>query len=152
MPLHMLTAPVFRGLFGYLLYNTHMSKKQGQIIIRPGINVWPHEFKSAEALAAAGYTVEFIRRSEEQRTTSADVIIGGELWEMKAPQSDKASAVDKNVRKALHQAHCVVFDSRRMKRLHDSTIERELLKSARSLGSLKHLVFINRQGEVIDIK
>lgn len=133
-------------------YNAVMNSNQGQIIIKAGINVWPHELKSAEALAAAGYTVEFIRRSEEKRATSADILISGEVWEMKAPQSDKISAIEKNVRRALHQSRCVVYDSRRMKRIQDKTIEKELRKSAASLKSLKHLLFINRTGTVIDIK
>ena len=129
-----------------------MAKKQGQVIIQPGVNVWPHELKTAGALAKHGYTVEFVRRSEEQRAKSADALINGELWEMKAPRSDKASAVDKNVRKVLHQAKCVVFDSRRMKRVPDATIERELRKSAEVLRSMRHMPFVNRKAQVIDIK
>lgn len=72
-----------------------MSKQQGKIIIAPDLNVWPHELKTAEALARAGYTVEFIRRSEEQRAKSADVLINGILWEMKAPTSSNMKAVEK---------------------------------------------------------
>lgn len=72
-----------------------MVTREGKIIIQSGANVWPHELKTAEALAAAGYTVEFVRRSEEQRAQSADVMMLGEVWEMKAPRSDKASAIDK---------------------------------------------------------
>ena len=71
---------------------------------------------------------------------------------MKAPRSNKASAVDKNVRKALHQAKRVVFDSRRMKSIPDATVERELRKSAATLRSMRHLLFVNRKGQVIDIK
>ena len=52
-----------------------MTSKRGRIIIQSGANVWPHELKAAEALAAAGYTVELIRRSEEQRVTPTNVII-----------------------------------------------------------------------------
>lgn len=129
-----------------------MKQSRGKIIIAPDLNVWPHEYETAKALAMAGMTVEFIRRSEEYRTTSADVIIHGEEWEIKAPRSDKASAVDKNVRKALHQSKCVIFDSRRMKRIPDSTVEKELRKSALILRSMKHLLFVNRHGDVIDIK
>ena len=129
-----------------------MPKKQGQIIIQAGANVWPHELKTAEVLAEHGYSVEFVRRSEAHRAKSADALINGELWEMKAPRSDKASAIDKNVRKALHQAKCVVFDSRRMKKVPDTIVERELRKSADILRSMRHLLFVNRKGQVIDIK
>lgn len=129
-----------------------MEKRKGRIIIEPGTSVWPHELKTAEALAMAGRTVQFVRRSEEQRAHSADALIDGELWEFKAPTSDKASAVDKNVRKALHQSKCVVYDSRRMKKVSDVQVERELRKSANTLRSMHHLVFVNRRAEVIDIK
>lgn len=128
-----------------------MKNQKGKIIIAPDLNVWPHEYETAKALAMAGMTVEFIRRSEEQRTTSADVLIDGIEWEIKAPRSDKASAVDKNIRKALHQSKCIIFDSRRMKRVPDSAIEKELRKSASVLHSMRHLLFVNRHGEVIDI-
>lgn len=127
-------------------------KKQGKIIIAPDLNVWPHEYETAKALAMSGKIVEFIRRSEEYRTTSADVIIDGEYWEIKAPRSSKASAVDKNIRKALHQSKFVIFDSHRMKQLPDSVIERELRKSARVLRSMRRLLFVDRHRSVIDIK
>lgn len=127
-------------------------KQLGKIVIAPDLNVWPHEYETAKALAMAGMTVEFIRRSEEYRTTSADVIIDGEYWEIKAPKSNKASAVDKNIRKALHQSKFVIFDSIRMKQVPDSVIKRELQKSARILHSMRHLLFVDRHRSVIDIK
>ena len=129
-----------------------MQKSRGNISVAPGANVWPHEMDTAKALADAGYSVEFVMRSEEQRAKSADALIDGELWEMKAPRSGKASAVDKNVRKALHQAKCIVFDSRRMKNMPDATVERELRKSVKVLRSVRRLLFVNRNGEVVDIK
>ena len=129
-----------------------MATREGKIVIQSGANVWPHELKTTEALAAAGYTIEFVRRSEEQRAQSADVLMHGEVWEMKAPKSDKESAIDKNVRKALHQSKWVIFDSRRMKKVTDTTVERELRKSAQTLRSMRRLLFVNRKAEVIDIK
>lgn len=130
-----------------------MTSNRGQIIIQSGANVWPHEMKTAEALAAAGYTVEFIRRSEEQRVTSADVIIGGVVWEMKAPKAPNMKAVEKNLRKAMDQSDCVVFDSRRMKGIPDHAIERELrVCAAGRVKKLKRLLFVNRKAQVIDIK
>ena len=53
-----------------------MVESTGKIIIEPGLNVWPHELKTAEALAAAGYTVEFIRR---RRLMSKSAVIFGKL-------------------------------------------------------------------------
>ena len=134
-------------------HNCPMNSKRGQIIIQSGANVWPHEMKTAEALAAAGRTVEFIRRSEEQRTTSADAIIDGIVWEMKAPKASNLKAIEKNLRKTLDQSNCVILDSRRMKGIPDHAIERELQACAAGrIKNLKHLLFVNRNAQVIDIK
>lgn len=129
-----------------------MKQPRGKIIIAPDLNVWPHEYETAKALAMAGMTVEFIRRSEEHRTTSADVIVNGLIWEIKAPESDKAKVIEKNLRKALHQSKNVIFDARRMKKLPDMVIEREVRKWCCELRTIKHLIYVNRGGEVCIIK
>ena len=129
-----------------------MKSGSGKIVIAPGINLWEQEYETAQALAAAGLTVEFIRRSEESRRTSADVIVNGLAWEMKAPMADNVRAIDRNLRRALHQSSNIIFDSHRMKKLPDTVIERELRKHALGMRSIKHLWFINRRREIIDIK
>ncbi|HIW77132.1 MULTISPECIES: hypothetical protein [Gordonibacter] len=129
-----------------------MKCDSGKIIISPGLNIWDQEYESAQALAKVGITVEFIRRSEENRRTSADVLINGLVWEMKAPKADNVRAIDRNIRRALHQSPNIIIDARRMKKLPDEVIERELRKHAREMRSIKHLWFINRQREIIDIK
>ncbi|MBQ9002875.1 MAG: hypothetical protein IJ087_13570 [Eggerthellaceae bacterium] len=129
-----------------------MSQQQGKIIIAPGVNVWPHEMKTAEALAAAGYIVEFMRRSEGFRVTTADVVINGVIWEMKSPESSQLKVIEKNIRHALHQSRDVIFDSRRMKKLGNERIEQEVRKWATQLTSVRRLIYINRRGEVVKIK
>lgn len=128
-----------------------MVAREGKIIIQPGANVWPHELKTAEALAAAGYSVEFIPRSNNRYDKSADVLMDGIIWEMKSPKSDKLHMVEQNLRRALKQSSNVIFDSRRMKGLPDHAIERELRKWGKELKSLKRLLFVNRHAQVIDI-
>jgi hypothetical protein len=129
-----------------------MKNEMGKIIIAPGLNIWPHELKTAKTLAAAGFTVEFIRRSEEPRRTSADVKINGAEWEIKSPESDNLKAVQRNLHRALKQSNNVIFDCRRMKRLPSEVIEREVRTQAKALRSLKRLIFISKKGKVVDIK
>ena len=124
----------------------------GKIIIEPNVNVWPHELKTAKALVAVGYTVKFIRRSEIRYKTSADILMDGVIWEMKAPKSSSPKRIQRTLRDALHQSCYVVFDSRRMKGLPDKVIVPELKKWATELRSLKRLVFVGRGGKVVDIK
>lgn len=131
---------------------TGMKKGEGQVIIKPGVVPWPHEERTARALADAGRKVEFVRRSEEKRAKSPDVLIDGRLWEFKSPTADNVKAIQRNLHKALHQSRNVVFDSQRMKRVSDAVVERELRKFANVMRSLEHLTFVNRKRQVIDIK
>lgn len=132
-----------------------MAKKTGKIIYGPGVNVWPHERKTAEVLSAAGYTVEFVRKSEIDGETSADVLIDEVAWEMKAPNSSSMKAVQRNMHKALRQSQYVIIDSRRMRGIPGEAIEREvrsLAPKSPKFKSLRRLLFVNRRGEVLDIK
>ena len=103
-------------------------------------------------MASAGYDVSFVPRSEDEYVRTPDVLIDGELWEMKAPKSDKVSMIRKNLRRAMHQSLNVIFDSRRMKRLPNAVIEREIRVRAAEMRTLQHLIYISRGGEVLRIK
>lgn len=129
-----------------------LDKEQRRLIFPPDVNIWPHEMETAKALVAAGYMLSFIRKSEQEFHTSADVYINGIAWEMKAPKSAYIQRVEGNLREALRQSSYVIFDSRRMKRIPDKAIERELRKCSKELRKLKRLIFVNKHGQVFDIK
>jgi len=129
-----------------------VKRQTGKIIIPSGVNVWAHELKTAQALAAAGFVVKFIHRSEQKRETSADAFVDNEEWEMKAPNGSKISLIEKNLRRGLKQCDKIIFDSHRVKRIPDEAIVRELMKWSAEMKGLKRLKFVNRHREVIDIK
>lgn len=129
-----------------------MKKPIGSIKILGDVDVWPHEYRTAVALSRAGFNVTFIKKSDEDREKTPDLLIDGQLWEMKAPKASNARAIDRNLRRALRQSRRIIIDSRRMKDLPDATVERELRKHARDMRSIERLVFVNHRGEVIDIK
>lgn len=91
----------------------------------------PHELKTAEALAEAGHVVEFVRRSEEKRAKSADALIDGVLWEMKAPTADNLKAIERNLKRGRWQSGSIVFDCRRMKK-HAGHFEKQAKLSRRA--------------------
>lgn len=124
----------------------------GKIIIPGDVNIWPHEERTAKTLARTGYTVEFIRKSNCERETSADAFIDGAKWEMKAPNGSNLSLVEKNLRRAVKQSENIVFDSHRVKRIPDKAIMRELEKWAFEIKGVNRVMFINRHGKIIDIK
>lgn len=130
-----------------------MPTARGKIIIAAGLNVWDHELRTAEALANAGYTVEFVPVSGIAYEKTADTLIDGVPWEFKAPRTSNMKAVERNLRRGVEQSPRIVFDSRRMKGVPDSAIERELRTCASSrVKKLQRLLFVNRKANVIDIK
>ena len=76
----------------------------------------------------------------------------GVVWEIKCLETDKLATVEKKVRKALHQSRNAIIDSRRMRGLKTSDVERKLRTLANELKSLKRLILISKDGTVIDIK
>ena len=125
---------------------------RGTVTIEAGTNVWPHELRTAQSLAIAGYNVHFVRKSDIAYEKTADVLLNGELWEFKAPTADHLKAIERNLKRARWQSDRIVLDGRRMKKLSDKSIEREARKQAESIPRIVRLLYINKKGEVIDIK
>lgn len=126
--------------------------QHGEIIIRDGAQPWPHEIKTAEALAAAGYVVIFTTKSQILYDKSADALIDGVLYEMKSPTSSHLSVVDKNINKALSQSCNIVFDSKRMKNVKDYQVIHELNKSIDERSKIKSLLFVDKKRIVHKLK
>ncbi len=128
-----------------------VSKNKGEIRIPAGINVWKHELSTANALAQAGYVVEFLPTKDIKDTKSPDILMDGEKWELKAPKTDKLSAIERNLKRATKQSSNIVIDSHRLRKIHDSTIQALLLQKFKQQKTIKKLLFVNRKHQVIDI-
>jgi hypothetical protein len=131
---------------------TRKPSKTGRIITPDGVNVWPHELKTAKSLIRYGHIIEFIRVSNRDRENNADCYIDGEKWEMKSPTANHLRTVGKNLKEGRWQSDKIVFDSRRMKRVPDKAIMRELSKQLSEIKGVTQIKFVNRHGESIDIK
>jgi hypothetical protein len=129
-----------------------MQKRIGKIIKPADANIRPWEEATAQSLALVGYDVEFIRKSNRDRETSADAYVNSEKWEFKAPNGHKMGLVERNLRNAVLQSDSVVFDSRRVNYIPDKALARELSAQFGRIKNLRRLKFINRHGEVIDIQ
>lgn len=126
-------------------------KKTGKIIIPYGVDVWPHELESAKVLIQYGCIVEFLKAADRKGKQTADCLIDGVTWEMKAPKASNLKAVERNLKRAKWQSCRIVFDSRRMKYVPDKVVERELRKHFSEMKGISKIKFINRRGQVIDI-
>ncbi len=126
-------------------------KNVGKIIIPDGVDVWPHELESAKVLIRYGHIVEFLKAIDQKGKQTADCLIDGSTWEMKAPKASNIKSVERNLKRGKWQSCRIVFDSRRMKYVPDKAIERELRKRFAEIKEIEKIKFINRHGQVIDI-
>lgn len=129
-----------------------MAKPKGKIIIQQGANVWLHELQTAEALVSYGYTVEFVKKSEDDFQQSADAYLDGVLFEMKSPTGAHLSVVGKNIKKAMSQSYNIVFDSKRMKNVRDFQVLNELKNQLALNRKIKSLIFIDKKRTVMRLK
>ncbi len=95
-------------------------KNTGRIIIPDGVDVWPHELESAKVLIRYGYTVEFLKAIDQKGKQTADCLIDGITWEMKAPKASSIKAAERNLKRGKWQSCRIVFDSRRTKYVPDT--------------------------------
>ena len=129
--------------------NTGAKKTQiGKIIIPAHTNPWKHEKRVAQILANAGYRVEFI---PETTTKTPDIYLNRTMYEIKSPTGSKIAAVQRNLTRALAKCQNIILDSYRLK-IRDEQVLRELIKRRRAGKGLKKLLFINKNGEIIDIE
>lgn len=106
-----------------------IQKKIGKYIVPDGANVWPHEELTAKALIKYGHVVEFIVEGKRDGENTADAYIDGVKWEMKAPRGSTLKSVERNLKRGRWQSDKIVFDN-----------------------NLSQIKFVNRRGEIIDIR
>jgi len=111
--------------------------RKGSYFVPAGRILWPHERKSAEALAAAGYKVEFIDETGDKEVP--DVIIQGKKFEIKSPFTDKTKQIQNNLTKANHKTPYIVIDSCRIKKLPDTKVQKYLAKQLTMVKTIKAL-------------
>ena len=122
---------------------------RGKVVTPATANPWPHEERVAKILALAGHYVEFI---PETSVKTPDIILDNTRYEIKSPITNNPKKIVRNVKRALEKCPNVVIDSSRIKGLKDSDIHRLLINKAKDLPTLKNLIFINKRGQIIDIK
>lgn len=125
--------------------------KTGKIVVESGVkNILPWEMHSAIALKEAGYTVRFVPKHNSLRT--ADAFLNNTLFEFKSPEGSNIKCVENNLQKALrYQSKNIVIDSCRIKNLQDRSIRSYLISRMKRKKGIRRLLFITRNGKVIDI-
>jgi hypothetical protein len=122
---------------------------RGSYFVPAGRKLWPHEIKSAEALAGAGYTVKFLDEAGDK--TVPDAEINGMLYELKSPKTDKLNQIQNNLKKANRKTPYIIIESCRIIKLPDSKVQKYLAQRFGEQRTIRGLLYINRRREIVDI-
>lgn len=122
----------------------------GKIVIPADANPWPHERRVAKILVQAGYNVEFIPKTN---IGTPDIYLGNVRYEIKSPITNKTNTLERRLKEAVTKQSCnIIIDSSRTRNLPDYRLQAWLISKCRMQPQIKRLLFINKRGEIIDIK
>lgn len=125
--------------------------RKGKIIEPAECNIRDHERRTAKAIASTGLIVEFMPEKNQDYTKSPDLLINDVRWEMKSPKTANMSQIERNLKRANKQSSNIIIDSQRIKGVPDKKIQDYLISKLRTQKTIKKLVFINRNREVVDL-
>ena len=132
-----------------------MKKEKAEVFIPPNLDNPPekHEIEAAWIIARHyGCFVKFLKPIIGYKIKTADFVIQGVLWELKSPTStSRRSCVSRQLVNALEQSKNIVFDGRRTK-LEDEFLKDQLLAELKRKRSIKRLIFITKNREIIVLK
>lgn len=120
------------------------------VIIPVGLKPSPARYEITAAELLANYfkaDVEFISRSNYK---TPDFMIDGTTWELKSPTGSGKNNIERQLQAGIKQSKNIIFDARKSK-IHISKIRNELNRQFQLTQSMKRLVLIEKNGDVIEI-
>lgn len=124
-----------------------VERRPGSLFVPKGLNVDPHELRTAERMQELGYNVAFRPLAHGPNVKNPDVVMDGIIWEFKAPLGGGKNTVDHQMARARKQSNRLVLDLRRSTLDDALSIERARRKLA-SERKLTHVIVIGHDGSV----
>ena len=128
-------------------------KNHIQINIPPNLDNPPeeNEIQIAQIIAMHYNTsVDFLRPVDDYKRKTPDIVLNGQLWEIKSPKGKSRNTIGRQMKRAVKQSKNIIVDGRRSP-LVDDVIKSELIKQCAERRSLKKLIFISKKQLVIEI-
>ena len=126
-------------------------KKSG-IIIPNGEHLEPHEYETLLLLTNLGKRIELIPRSHTPKCKTADFVMDGLEWEMKAPVGTSRRTIEHSFRVAATQSENIIIDLRNLKESLEANSIRLLKDRFSHSRRVKRLKIILHSEEILDYK
>ncbi len=131
-----------------MLQSQTKDQKQG-LYITNGVILQLHEQRTVNFLLSQSFDIELIPKSNKQGERTADIIMSGLEWEIKAPKGEGKYLIQNTLHRAAHQSENLVIDLYRIK-IHQTKCLQELKKNFHDLKRLKRLMIITKTHKIID--
>ncbi|MDR2685823.1 MAG: hypothetical protein LBB23_03580 [Rickettsiales bacterium] len=125
-------------------------KKIGKIIIPGNVRPEAQELETAHILAEAGFDIEFLQPSYVKGVFLPDILLNGQIWEIKSPCGNNKLAIEKHFKKAQKQAANVIFDIRRIGFSERSAILKIKRELSMRCGKIKQVKIITKNNKILD--
>ncbi|WP_461005016.1 VG15 protein [Trueperella pyogenes] len=125
-------------------------RKPTKVIFEPGAErgAKPQDIVTAETLAHHGFTVVIKAIDRTPGAKNPDYLIGGEVWEMKAPEgSSEKNTISGQFKRARKQASRMVLDLGRIK-LDERVAKSQAIERFYGQNKLTHLLIVTKSREV----
>ena len=114
-------------------------------------NVEQHEIEAAWIIARHfNRPVEFLEPINDYMRKTPDVIIDGQLREIKSPIGKSRQNVERQLKRAIKQSQNIIFDGRRSS-INDSILVSRLRNEAKKYRSLKKLIFVTKDEKILEM-
>ena len=130
-----------------------MKKKNTKVFIPPNLGKPPEENEIQIAQIIAEHynaRVEFLRPIDDYKRKTPDIMLNGQLWEMKSPKGKSRNTIGRQMKRGMKQSKNIIVDGRRSP-LADDVIIGELRNQCVERRSIRKLIFISKKQIAIEI-
>lgn len=126
-------------------------KNTYKVIVEASPKDPPKDFEMSAALTVAEYFQTDVIFQRQQILKSPDLIVRGQIWELKSPIGDGKNTMHNNIKNGHAQSYNTIIDLRRCKMNEQRAIARLRDAFLKHRGRKCRLLIINKHGKMLDI-
>lgn len=107
---------------------------------------------SAAGLIAIHYRTDIIFLEHHQKIHTPDIVLFDTLWKIRNPTGDSLRTVERQIKRALPCSGSIIFDARNLQINSLLIYERLSELVSRRAGTIRHLILIEKDGTIIELR
>ena len=116
-----------------------------------GVHLEEHEYNTVKLLLNCGYDIELIPASTVKGFKMPDLVMQGQLWEMKSPQGGGKKTIENTLQTAAKQGKNIIIDLRRCK-VDEIQAIKDVQRYFSDSKIIRHIIIITKEELILDLK